>query len=244
MERNLIFNSPDNELIKKFRLEFGAENCHSALFYFHVPSELGSGVPDFEIENVQKLSQMRREICKKYIYTHLKMDNYNILKLPEDTVVLHIRSGDIFSRKDYYCPVVSNYLQNPLSYYLRISEMYNKVLVLTEDYHNPVIDVLQKKSNTEIKILDVFETLQIMLGSTNIATSGVSSFGIACALLSENVKKLHCSNLFIREILNYKDLENSDIEIDITNIDQERYIKWNDWRNTDEQRKLMIEYVL
>lgn len=122
--------------------------------------------------------------------------------------------------------------------------MYNKVLVLTEDYHNPVIDVLQKKSNTEIKILDVFETLQIMLGSTNIATSGVSSFGIACALLSENVKKLHCSNLFIREILNYKDLENSDIEIDITNIDQERYIKWNDWRNTDEQRKLMIEYVL
>ena len=244
MERNLIFDSPDNELIKEFRLEFGSEDCHSGLFYFHVPSKLGSGIPDFEIENIEKLSQMRREICKNYIYTNLKINHNNIPKLPEDTVIIHIRSGDIFSRKDYYCPVVSSYLQNPLSYYLRISEMYKKVLVLTEDSNNPVVEVLQKNTNTEIKILDVFETVKIMLGSSNIATSGVSSFGIACALLSQNLKKLYCSNLFIQEILNYKDLENSDIEIDLTNIDQERYIKWDDWRNTDEQRKLMIEYVL
>ena len=36
----------------------------------------------------------------------------------------------------------------------------------------------------------------------------------------------------------------TDIEVRITNIDQGRYIKWNEWQNTVEQKKIMIEYVL
>ena len=76
------------------------------------------------------------------------------------------------------------------------------------------------------------------------SSSGVSSFGVACSLLSKNVKKVYASNLFVDEILNYRDLIQTDIEVELIDIDVDRYIKWNNWLNTDEQRKIMIEYVL
>lgn len=242
-ENSLNFSSPDNELIKPFTLEFGESYTNPRLYFFHVPSELGHGKPDFVV-NVEELTKQRRQICKELIYPHLKVNFENINQLDEDVVVMHIRSGDIFSRRDYYCPVVSNYLQNPLSYYTNIVKEYKRVIVVTEDFENPVISELEKIDNVEIKILPTSESLEILLSTQNLVTSGVSSFGIACALLSKNIKKLYCSNLYVNEILNHFNLINTDVDIIITNIDQQRYIKWNEWLNTDEQRKLMIDYVL
>ena len=83
-----------------------------------------------------------------------------------------------------------------------------------------------------------------MLSAKNIVTSGVSSFAIACVLLSKNIKKMYCSNLVVEEILNQRDLQDTKVEIEVIGIDTERYIRWNEWLNTDEQRKLMLEYVL
>jgi hypothetical protein len=243
-EKGLNFNSPDNELVNSFGQIFGDNNCHSALYFFHIPSKLGHGRPDFEINNLESLFSERREICQKYIYPNLKINFENIIELPEDTVVMHIRSGDIFSRRNYYCPVVSNYLQNPLSYYTKIAEKYNRIIVLTEDYNNPVISELEKNEKIEIKILDITQTIEIMLSAKNIVTSGVSSFAIACVLLSKNIKKMYCSNLVVEEILNQRDLQDTKVEIEVIGIDTERYIRWNEWLNTDEQRKLMLEYVL
>jgi hypothetical protein len=243
-ENKLNFTSPDNELINSFSQIFGDNNCHQALYFFHIPSKLGHGKPDFELNNLDNLFKKRREICQKYIYPNLKINFENIIDLPDDTVVMHIRSGDIFSRRDYYCPVVSNYLQNPLSYYTKISKGYNRVIVLTEDYNNPIISELQKNDKFEIKILDITQTIEFMLSAKNIVTSGVSSFAIACVLLSNKIKKVYCSNLVVEEILNQKDLQDTEVEIEIINIDVDRYIQWNNWLNTEEQRKLMIEYVL
>ena len=243
-EKNLNFNSPDNDFINSFSFNFGTSNCHSALYFFHIPSKLGHGRPDFEISDIDSLFKQRREICQKYIYPNLKIDFEKIFDLSDDVVVLHIRSGDIFSRKNYYCPVVSNYLQNPLSYYNHIINKYNKAIILTEDYNNPVISELEKNDKVEIRILDVKETVQLMLSAKNIVTSGVSSFAIACVLLSKNIKKVYCSNLVVEEILNQRDLQDTEVEIEIINIHLERYIQWNQWLNTDEQRKLMLDYVL
>jgi hypothetical protein len=230
--------------IKSFDVIFGEKYCNRALYFFHIPSKLGNGRPDYEVGNIENLNKFRRDICHKYIYNNLKIDFNNVKTLPEDVVVMHIRGGDIFSRKNYYCPVVSNYLQNPLSYYTKISENYNRVIVLTEDYNNPIINELQNNSKFEINILSIEKTIETMLSSQSIVTSGVSSFGVACSLLSKNVKKVYASNLFVDEILNYRDLIQTDIEVELIDIDVDRYIKWNNWLNTDEQRKIMIEYVL
>jgi hypothetical protein len=243
-ENSLNFQSPDNEIINTFSANFGQVPCNPGLYFFHIPSKIGSGIPDYVTGDIPLLYKFRREICKEYIYPNLKINLDNVKELDNDTVVMHIRSGDIFSRKDYYCPVVSNYIQNPLDYYIKISEKYNKVIVLTEDYQNPVIPELKKIEKFDIRILGIKETIEIMLSAKNIVTSGVSSFGISCALLSKNVKRVYVSNLVVDEILNLNDLIQTDIEVKVIFIDTERYIKWNNWLNSEDQRKLMIEYKI
>jgi hypothetical protein len=244
-ENELNFNCPDNELIKSFNVSFNTinKNCYPGLYFFHTPSEIGDGKPDFNISNIKKLKLVRREICKNFIYNNLKINFDNIKELDDNILIMNVRSGDIFSRENYYCPVVSNYLQNPLKYYLDIIVNYDKVIVLTEDYENPIISELSKIDKVEIKILPIIETIELMLSTRNLVTSGVSSFPIACALLSKNIKKIYCSNLYLNEILNYKDLIDTDIDVIITEINQDRYIKWNEWLNTSEQKKIMLDYV-
>jgi len=240
-ENGLTFVSPDNELINPFGVKFGESYAPPRLYFFHIPSSIGNGRPDF-IADVDKLTKERRMICKDIIYNFLKIDFNNINDLGDDTVVLQVRSGDIFSRKNYYCPVVSNYLQNPLSYYTNIIKDYKNVIVITEDYDNPVISELEKIDNVEVRILPTDKSIELILSTRNLVTSGVSSFGIACALLSRNIKRLYCSNLYLDEVLNYKNLIDTDVEVILSDINQERYIKWNEWLNTDEQREIMINY--
>jgi hypothetical protein len=242
-ENKLNFISPESELINPFNINFNTINkeCPPGLYFFHVPSEIVSGIPDFNID-VNKLKLKRREVCN-FIYNNLKINFNNIKPLDEDTLVIHIRSGDIFSKKNYHCPVVSNYLQNPLKYYTDIIVNYKKVIILTEDYENPVIPKLSKINKIDIKVLPILETIEIMLSAKNLVTSGVSSFPIACALLSKNIKKIYCSNLYLNEIINYHDLIYTDINVTITQIDQDKYIKWNEWLNTSAQRERMITYA-
>lgn len=243
-ENGLNFNSPDNELIKSFNVSFNTinKNCYPGLYFFHINSEIGGGRPEFNF-NSTKLKLERKKICENFIYNNLKVNFDNIIEIDDNILVIHIRSGDIFSREDYYCPVISNYLQNPLRYYLDIIVNYDKVIVLTEDYNNPVIPELSKIDKVEIRILPIIETIELILSTKNLVTSGVSSFPIACALLSKNIKKIYCSNLYLNEILNYKDLIDTDVDVIITEINQDRYIKWNEWLNTSEQKKIMLDYV-
>lgn len=243
MESKISFSMIDNPLINQIRLNFGSEITHSGLYFFHVNSEIGDGKTDFNYD-LEKLRNNRRFICRDIIYPYLKINFNNVTDLGDDTVVLQIRSGDIFSRTNYYCSVVSNYLQNPLSYYLNIIKNYKNAIVLTEDYNNPVILELEKIENVEIKIISIENSIETLLSARNVVTSGVSSFGIACALLSKNIKKLYCSDLYLNEVLNYNEIIDPNIELIITKINQDRYIKWNEWLNTDEQKKIMIEYVL
>lgn len=241
-ENSLNFKCTNNELVNVFDVMFGEFFCSSKLYFFHIPSKIGTGTPDYKTGNILELYKERREICKNYIYPNLKINFDNIKKMDDHTIVMHIRSGDIFSRRNYYCPVVSNYLQNPLKYYLDIIVNYDKVIVLTEDYGNPIITELSKIDKVEIKILPIVETIELMLSTKNLVTSGVSSFPIACALLSKNIQKVYCSNLYLDEILNYKDLIDTDVDLILTDIDQDEYIKWNQWLNNDEQRQLMLDY--
>jgi hypothetical protein len=234
----LKFTCPDNNLINNFFIKYGETECPPSSYFFYKKSETNQGGPDFECD-VEDLRRQRVKICKE-IYPHLKINHSNVYSLDETIVVASIRSGDIFSRKNYYCPVVSKYIQNPLSYYLNIISKYKKCIVLTEDYLNPVVLELANINNVEIKICDIKETLEVALSTKNLITSGVSTFSIACALLSKNIKNLYCTNIIMDEILSYKDIQDENIKIHKTNIDLTKYI--SEWLNTEQQRKLMISY--
>jgi len=241
-ERNkLKFISPNNDLINEFSISFGSGFCFPNLFFFHVDSITGQGYSHFDID-LAYTRLNRRRVCLNYIRENLKINNDEIKKLDHKTIVIHVRSGDIFNRKNYYCPVVSRYLQNPLYYYLEIIKDFDEVIVLTEDNLNPVLNELNKIDKITIKICSLQETIQIMLSARNLATSGISSFPIACALLSNNIENIYCSNFQLDEIISYKDFFDENVNIHIFEIDENNYIKSNEWLNTDEQRKMMIEY--
>lgn len=241
-KNNFTFISPNNEHINSFMIPFGEKLCPSNLFFFHVDSETDQGPAHFGC-NLDEIRLIRRKICLEYIKPNLKVNKDNIKKIDKDTIVIHIRSGDIFSRDNYYCPVVSRYLQNPLKYYLDIIKDFEKVIVLTEDHLNPVIPELEKIEKVKIKICNVQETIETMLSATNLATSGISSFPIACALLSDNIENIYCSDLHLNEIISYKDFFDENVNIHITNLNLDRYIKYNEWLNTPEQKKLMVNYI-
>lgn len=242
-EKNkLNFVCPENDMIRSFNINFGEYYCMPNFFFFHVNSETNQGPAHFMC-NLEDIRINRRRICLNYIRENLKINTTNIKKTDDNTVIIHIRGGDIFSRDNYYCPVVSRYIQNPLKYFLDIIEKFENVLILTEDYLNPVVSELEKLDNVKVSICSIVETIETLLSAKNVVTSGVSSFPIACLLLSDNIENIYCSDLHLNEIISYKDFVDEKVNIHITNIDLQRYINYNEWLNTPDQKKLMIKYI-
>jgi len=242
-EKNQIhFKMPKHNLIKNIDIKFGDKEISSNPFFFYDQSITGQGGPHFPAD-VDLLRKSRKKICLKYIKPFLNVRENE--KLNPDTLVIHIRSGDIFSRENYYCPVVSRYLQAPKAFYEKIIKQYKKTFVVTEeDKKNPVLAELEKNKNVKILTPSLEESIKILLSARNLVTSGVSSFPVACGLLSLNLEKFYATNLFLEEIINYKDLQGSDSEVILEKINLEKYINFNEWLNNTEQTKIMLNYKI
>ena len=146
----------------------------------------------------------------------------NINKLPENDIVIHIRSGDIFQRKGWIHP---NYVPPPLSYYTKEIDKYKyeKIHIICEDTINPVTNELRKLYKNAVYEKNTLEKdIRIILGATNIIYS-VGSFIPALMLLSNNNKYIYgkaCNNEELKEY--YKIMK--------------------PWKNTIEQRNYILTY--
>lgn len=130
------------------------------------------------IENVEERN--------KLLYNSFLINDIN--KLPENDLVIHIRSGDIFLPKPH--PL---YVPPPLTYYIKEIEKYNynKIHIICEDTINPVVDKLLKLYNNSVhKINTLKEDVRIILGATNIIFS-VGTLIPSLMLLSNNIKFIH-----------------------------------------------------
>lgn len=178
-----------------------------------------------------------------YDQRHFYINQYispNIINIPyhemisSDTIVIHIRSGDIFNHNPH-----PKYIQNPLSYFEKIVNQYNDAIILCEDFRNPVIDILKKNSKTHIVCGPLNKTLSLMLAAQNICFSGYGTFGPVCAMLSTNVKQIHMTNIVN---INNEWIFNDKINIIYDYINLDNYIQPNSWKNTNDQRQLILEY--
>lgn len=156
----------------------------------------------------------------------------------ENDVVIHIRSGDIFNNNQHH-----QYIMPPLSYYTNIlnNNNFNKIYLIAEDKLNPVINkLLELYPNILFKINTLCEDIEILLSSKNIIES-FGSFTKTLLLLSDNVINIYKPSY--QEFL----LENSEKYkkniLHIYNTDLTDYVdKIKKWKNTPEQKKLMINY--
>ena len=232
-QRNDTFQNIEHDIIKPISLDFRSlKNNNFGKVYSNEFFYWNGYIRSPNISSY-KLYKEIQKICRKYILPRLDIPKISI---PKETLVIHIRSGDVFEDgMSFY-----NFIPNPYIYYLKLIDFYDSVLVITEkDKRNPVVNKLKKISKVNIQAESIKEDFGALLGAKNLATSGVGTFPIAASLCSENLENLYCSENFEKIAVNYKMI--SDPGINVYECKLNNYIKKGSWRSNSEQKKLILE---
>lgn len=181
-------------------------------FYFDKQSDVPKNILNYEfvVDNIES-------IFKNQILPNLDFltDEGSF----EDSLIIHIRSGDIFNIP------INSYYQNPINYYEKLIQEYENVIVVTsEEKNNPVIESLLKNKKVKLQSSSLKNDFNFLYNAVNLATSGVGTFPIAAALFSKKLKNLHYTNLFLEEHLNPKMIINKNVKHHIYKV-EEGYIE-------------------
>jgi len=236
LENNYYFLSPEHDFFSKFEInpEKKSDESIKKLFYYEYKN--------FGLDDTSYF------IAQEYLKPNLK--NIKLLpKTDKGTLHIHIRSGDIFGENPH-----KYYVQNPLFYFKSAIKHYEKIVVISQDLKNPVTNCLKKLDNIEVKIgRSLKEDISEFLSASNLCIGGVGSFIPVICLLSSNVENVHVSNIqqsihkfnfSTRCVLSFnlqKSIEcKNNINIFEKLINLNKYMRR--WENSEEQRKLMIDY--
>ena len=157
----------------------------------------------------------------------------DIKPLEDDTLIIHIRSGDIFTGTP--APL---YINPPLSYYVDIinNNSFNNIYIISEDKQNPIIDrLLNKYHNIIFKVSPLEEDIKIILSAKNIVYS-VGTFIPSLISLSDNIRIVYKPSYE-----KYKILCNENVIIHTVDLD-EYWDRLYPWLNTKEQVLSMLNY--
>ena len=128
-------------------------------------------------------------------------------------------------------------------FYLNLIESFDNCIVITEpDKENPIVHELMKIDKVKIQSSTVAEDFATLMNSENIALSGVGTFAIAAALCSNSLKNLYTTDLLLTEHLNYSMLFNTDVIVNVMELEDYLPVFPCSWKNTEEQRKFILEY--
>tara|TARA_Y100000593_G_scaffold81233_1_gene151928 strand:+ start:1384 stop:2208 length:825 start_codon:yes stop_codon:yes gene_type:complete len=187
---------------------------------------------------VEHIYRNMRKICKNYIAPNLMVPKKE--PIGDDTIVMHLRSGDNYHR--IFDPP-TNYVPNPLIFYLNLIESFDKCILITEqDRQNPIVHELQKIDKVELQSSTVAEDFATLMSAKNVALSGVGTFAMAAALCSSEIENLFTTDLLLTEHLNYTMMYNTDVEVQIMELDNYIPVFPCGWKNTEEQRKFIMDY--
>jgi hypothetical protein len=217
-----------HSIIKTSPVFFGEGIVSSNRFFFYNTDE-----KDFDC-NIDDLNAQRRNICLEYISDSLNLPNHE--PMGEDTVVLHIRAGDIFSSRP-----PNTYVQNPLSYYESILQQFEEAIIVSDRGDNPIIKELARHPKVRIQGGSLHEDLATLMSAKHIASSGVGTFAVAVALCSKNIKSFIHTDLYLNEHLNPTMLTDTDIQLKKIDL-QDGYIKIGEWKNSELQRKMLLSW--
>ena len=217
--------------------------------------------------NPDKLSVFRnyiRPLLRVTESSRLNLRYVNHLVIPtsppplptmEDTLVIHVRSGDVTNGVNAH----PNYMQPPLSFYKKVilssvdtvqtraptlaelptRSRVKKVKIITQDMTNPTVAAL-KEWMPSIEVLvgrslqaDMLEVLQ-----ASHLCYGKSWLPVTLALASENVRCIH-----VLDNMHTADFIPSSPTCLVWHYRlTEPYIKTGEWANTPKQRRFMLTY--
>ncbi len=217
-----INNKPDNKFrfLKKRSSFFGNPELE---ILKDLPKDFLSS--KYYLENANHL--MKNLISEKIKF----LDNQQI---DDDALVIHIRSGEIFNGKDKY----GEYVQNPLKFYEILIEKFEKILIVSENTENPVIDKLLQYNKVQFQSSTMESDFNTLYSAKNLATSGVGTFGMAAALMSHKLENLYCTDIFLKDHLNPNMIDKKIVNVYMFNV--KNYIPIGNWVFNDENKNLML----
>lgn len=187
-----------------------------------------------------------REIVKEYIRPLFNKLPRHIEKKPTDQLLIHIRSGDIFSTW-----VAPHYPQPPLAFYqlviqrLMAEKRITSIKMVFENRLNPVIAELEAYiARIGIPLTTQSGTLVddvAALIDGSYLVFGLGTFGPAVCHLSHHIKQVfYFSSGWPQHFKGIPTIENIVEVIDLKNA----YTKVGEWDNSLERRQLMIDYAI
>ena len=233
----------DHDIISKFVIHFGeADTNASGRFYSwealtHCEKGIYEGGNEIGV-GVEHVYRNMERICKVYVAPYLMLPHKPVLG--SDTIVMHLRSGDNYHR--IFDPP-TNYIPNPLIFYLNLIESYDKCILITEqDRENPIVHELAKIDKVQIQSSTVEDDFATLMNAENVALSGVGTFAMAAALCSTTLKNLYTTDLLLTEHLNYTMLYKTSVDVNVMELDNYLPVFPCSWKNTEEQRKFILNY--
>ena len=233
----------DHDIISKFVIPFGngEANGYGRFYSWEALTHCEKGIyeggneigmdRDYVYENI-------RRVCKDYLAPSLKLPEKE--PIGDDTIVMHLRSGDMYF-KVFERPI--NYVPNPLIFYTNLIESFDKCILITEeDRMNPVIHELEKIDKVQIQISSVEDDFATLMSAKNLALSGVGTFAMGAALCSSQLKNLYTTDLLLSEHLNYSMFFNTDVKMNVMELEDYIPVYPCSWSNSEEQRQFVLDY--
>jgi hypothetical protein len=157
---------------------------------------------------------------------------------PENTLFIHVRSGDIFEPNPH-----PGYVQPPLCYYSRVIGDFDNVVAVCEDDKNPCVKYLRNFPHLHYESNSVTTDLAILSGIHHFQM-GLGVFGMLIYWMNEDLKTLYIPRYVVEKQMGLDASLPLDWGPNITVhiVDFPNYIQCGEWVNSEEQRKLMIQY--
>jgi len=157
--------------------------------------------------------------------------NY-ISPLGNNDLLLHIRSGDIFSdNTPHPC-----YIMPPLSYYKNIIDQnnYDNIYLIAEDRLNPCINrLLELYPKIMFKLQPLEEDVKMVMAACNVVIS-YGTFIPSLLNLSNNIKNIYCPSYFVCGKVGSN--------THVTDLSKYQAIM-SPWKNTPDQKITLLEYT-
>jgi hypothetical protein len=228
-----------------FRMERRSNNCHEHVIRRHFYYEQFDDCFHWLAEDA-----IRRRTLLKYVLPSLTVKPATV---SNSTLVIHIRSGDIFEQHPHRC-----YTQPPLAFYKWIIQKHNftDVLVCTEfgGKQNPVIRHLQnwplQNLNITVQKRLLEDDISLMLGAENMVLS-VSTLSSVLALMSPRLSRRFVPYCEVTDCYGQRLRHRGDLRQYIphvtTNIpgycyEFPHYIRIGDWNASETQINLLSSY--
>ena len=178
-------------------------------------------------------------VLKKIYNNHIKFKYQNEGQVYD--VGIHIRAGDIFEIENKSHP---NYLQPPVSFYEKIiNENKNKkISIVYQDNKNPVINKLLEKykniSNIVFQSSNIVEDI-LTLSRCKTLVMSMGTFTLIPYMISTTIE-----DIIVPTYMKRKEIWFGLQDDFVKDIELKGYMEIGDWKNSSEQRDLMVNYKI